>query len=650
MIHQMNLDVPLRRITRAGCVQASYRVFNITGWVLPIALVLSLAGCDLRQSESAAVEANVVPAWATEAVWYQIFVERFANGDPSNDPTLHDIQGSWPGDFPADWQVTPWTHQWYEQEAWARRTGRDFYHTVQMRRYGGDLEGVMDRLDYLQDLGVTALFFNPLNDAPSLHKYDARNYRHIDRNFGPDPAGDELKMRGETPNDPSTWVWTSADSLFLRLLDEIHARGMRAIMDYSWNHTGVTFWAWRDVLENQEQSEYADWYDIDRFDDPETVENEFSYTGWAGVRELPNLRKVGVPDGFHGGPHEGNLNDGARRHVWAVTRRWLDPNGDGDPSDGVDGFRLDVAEQLPLGFWRDYREFVKSINPEAFLVGEIWWEAWPEKMMDPRPYLGDIFDAVMNYRWYKATRSLVSGAPPRLPPRAYVDHLDSLESGIAPDALRAMMNVAATHDTPRLGTSLYNPGRYKFGVGARDNPAYRVDRPDARAEAMRRLLLVQQFTYYGAPHIWYGDEVGMWGADDPDCRKPMLWAEYLYEAETMRPDGSEQPAVEVRPDSALRAFYRELVHLRRDRAELFARGSLDYLQADSNPGVLSYRRVLDADTVLVVLNVSDQSQGFELSGIGGYDVLLVSRDGAYEEGGPPGASLAARSAVVLAAP
>ncbi len=149
------------------------------------------------------------------------------------------------------WQPTPWTQDWYRQEPWAKATGRDFYGTVQFRRYGGDLQGVLDRLDYLQELGVTALYLNPVNDAPSLHKYDARNYRHIDRNFGPDPLGDEARMTAETPPDPTTWGWTAADSLFLTLVREVHRRGMRIILDYSWNHTGINFWAWQDVLAHQ---------------------------------------------------------------------------------------------------------------------------------------------------------------------------------------------------------------------------------------------------------------------------------------------------------------------------------------------------------------------------------------------------------------
>ena len=235
-------------------------------------------------------------------------MERFRNGDTTNDPTVHDAEGFSRAGMPAGWRPTPWSQDWYRQEPWARATGRDFYGTVQYRRYGGDLQGVMDRLDYLQSLGVTALYLNPVNDAPSLHKYDARNYRHIDRNFGPDPRGDERRMAAETPWDPASWTWTSADSLFLALVREVHRRGMRIIMDYSWNHTGTSFWAWQDILKNQQKSRFADWYEIERFDDPATPDtSEFSYRGWVGVKSLPEWKKVGRPAGQTRGPIEGNL-------------------------------------------------------------------------------------------------------------------------------------------------------------------------------------------------------------------------------------------------------------------------------------------------------------------------------------------------------
>jgi glycosidase len=569
-----------------------------------------------------------VPAWSKDVVWYQIFVERFRNGDPSNDPTLDDMAGSWPDLRPDGWEPTPWTHDWFRQEDWAEATGEPFYYTAQLRRYGGDLQGVMDQLDYLQELGVTALFLNPINDAPSLHKYDARNYRHIDRNFGPDPDGDAAIMEAEDPADPATWTWTAADSLFLALVDEVHRRGMRIIVDYSWNHTGTQFWAWQDVLENQIESPYADWYEIERFDDAATPDtNEFSYSGWAGVPQLPEWRKIGRPEGARSGAVPGTLVPGVRELVFDVTRRWLDPNGDGDPSDGVDGFRLDVAEIVPLDFWREYRRVVREINPEAYLVGEVWWEQWPDSMFDPAPWLqGDVFDAVMNYRWYEPTRRFFAGAPPRLNASQYVAALDSVASGIPDPHLQAMMNLTASHDSPRFGTSIYNPGRYKHRVNPRENPDFRIDRPDARTREIQEMILVKQFTYIGAPHIWYGDEVGMWGGDDPDPRKPMLWSDLEYEPEVTHPMGLERRPDAVAPDMRLFRTYKEMVALRKNHLRLWVDGDLTWLAADDANRLLAYRRDLDGRQAIVAFNASEDVQ----------DLEIPARDGAWRKAYAPG--------------
>ena len=307
---------------------------------------------------------------------------------------------------------------------------------------------------------------------------------------------------------------------------------------------------------------------------------------------LPEWKKVGRPAGQTHGAIEGNLVPGVRDLVFDVTRRWLDPNGDGDPSDGVDGFRLDVAEMVPLGFWRDYRRFVRSINPEAYLVGEVWWEKWPDRMYDPAPWLrGDVFDAVMNYRWYAPTRSFFAGAPPG-PHRLGATRQASTRwpSGIEPAHLRAMMNLTASHDTPRFGTSVYNPGRYKYRNTPREDPTYRIDRPDERTRRIQQMILVQQFTYIGAPHIWNGDEVGMWGADDPDERKPMVWADLRYDDETTHPFGRPRRRDRVAPDTALFRVYRELIALRKQHLRLFVDGTLEWLLTDDAHGVLAYER------------------------------------------------------------
>jgi cyclomaltodextrinase / maltogenic alpha-amylase / neopullulanase len=616
-------------------------------WAGLIVLLLTVACAPELPQKPATVNLDV-PAWSRDVIWYQIFVERFRNGDPSNDPTVHDIEGVTNEPTPNGWRPTPWTQDWYRPDPWAKAAGKDFYGSVQFRRYGGDLQGVLDRLDYLQDLGVTALFFNPVNDAPSLHKYDARNYRHIDRNFGPDPRGDEARMAAEDPTNPATWGWTAADSLFLTLVREIHRRGMRIIVDYSWNHTGITFWAWQDVLARQRASRFADWYEIERFDDPATPDtNEFRYRGWVGVPWLPEWKKVGRPPGQTHGAIEGNLVPGVRELVFNVTRRWLDPNGDGDPSDGVDGFRLDVAEMIPLGFWRDYRRFVRSINPEAYLVGEVWWESWPDRMYNPAPWLkGDVFDAVMNYRWYAPTRSFFAGAPPALTASAYAAKLDSLAIGIGPAQLKAMMNLTASHDTPRFGTSIYNRDRYKYRNTPRENPDYRIDRPDERTRRTQQLILVQQFTYVGAPHIWNGDEVGMWGADDPDERKPVVWSDLRYDDETAHPFGRERHRDRVAPDTALLRVYRDLIALRKQHLRLLVDGTLNWLLTDDARGLLVYDRVLGDQRAIVAFNVSDAPHEVSVPADGRYRVAFPAGREVIVAKGKLQAQLPARAARV----
>ncbi len=576
-----------------------------------------------------------IPGWATRAIWYQVFIERFRNGDPSNDPTLHDMQGAWPHEKPAGWKITPWGWDWYRPEPWTKNEPGGFYRWVHHRRYGGDLQGLLDRLDYLQELGVTALYLNPVNDSPSLHKYDARNYRHADRNFGPDPRGDERIIDAEDPTDPATWSWTAADRLLLEVVDEAHRRDMRVILDYSWNHTGIAFWAWRDLVENQRDSPYAEWYAVDRFDDPTTPEDEFSYTGWAGVKELPAFAKFGVPEGYHGGPAEGDLHSGVKRHVFAVSRRWLDPDGDGDCSDGVDGFRLDVAEQVPLGFWRDYRRFVKSVNPEAFLLGEIWWEQWPLKMSDPGPWLPECFDAVMNYRWYAPARSFLNGAEPGVPASELARHLDSLDRGIPRRQAQALMNLAASHDSPRLATSLGNDNRYKYHANPRENRAYRIGPPDRRTREIQRLLLVLQFALPGSPQIWNGDEAGMWGADDPDNRKPLVWEDLEHDNErwglaersnVMHGVTSSQSAESwaVTPDAALLGFYRRLIMLRRENADLFSDGKREWLLADDQGRRLAFRLTRGNRAALVILSADDERSEIRLADVTGTWELMLS--------------------------
>ncbi|MEE4197563.1 MAG: glycoside hydrolase family 13 protein [Bacteroidales bacterium] len=556
---------------------------------------------------------NHVPQWSKEAIWYQIFVERFRNGDPSNDPTALDITGTYPDSIPGNWKITPWNSDWYSPDDYFSQSPLpDQWNNLQLRRYGGDLQGVLDKLDYLESMGITAIYFNPLNDSPSLHKYDPRHWRHIDRNFGPNPKEDMKIIESEDPADPSTWKWTHADRLFLKVIEACHQRDIKVIMDYSWNHTGKEFWAFKDVMEKGKDSEFADWYEIKSFDDPATEENEFEYSGWAGVQIMPEIKKdiTGTHDEI---PLKGNLHsESVKQHIFSITKRWLDPNKDGDPSDGVDGYRLDVAEKVPVGFWREYRQMVKSVNPEAYLVGEIWWKSWPDELLLPHYYLqGDMFDAVMHYHWYRPARNFFADAPEPMKPSELVKALEKEFEQIPMDHMQAMMNLTASHDAPRTSTSLYNNGKYKYKTKPWDNPEYKIDQPGEHTRKIQKMLLMHQYTYIGAPHIWYGDEVGMWGADDPCTRKPMVWSDIQYQDETTHPMNKTRKRDAVKQDTALLNFYQQLIQLRKNYPVLVY-GKLDFVLVDDANRTLAYSRYNDTDEIIAAFNKSDQQQILEI--------------------------------------
>jgi len=579
--------------------------------------LLILAGC----SHPPATPPDQPPAWSKNVVWYQIFVERFNNGDPSNDPKPENINIAPLNQFaPAGWSVTPCSHNWYEREPWAQDPTRDFYHNLQYRRFGGDLQGVMDKLDYLQDLGVTAIYFNPLNDAPSLHKYDARSYHHIDVNFGPDPAGDLLIIASENPADPATWQWTSADNMFLRVIEEAHQRGMKVILDYSWNHTGVLFWAWQDILKNQVSSAYKDWYDILAFDDPNTPENEFRYKGWLNVESLPELKKTDISTPRENGhPYEGDINPGAKQHIFDVTRRWLAP--DGDTSKGVDGFRLDVADQVGLKFWRDYRKFVRSVEPDAYLVGEIWWEKWPDNLMNPAPYTqGDIFDAVMFYHVYRPARYFFAKTDFAIDARQLRDSLEFQWNRLRPENLHAMMNFSSSHDAPRLLTDFNNPNKYKFRANPRDDSTFKTGKPDEEAYRRLKLYLVHLFTTTGNPVIWNGEEMGMWGNDDPDCRKPLWWEGIRTDPEYRN---NYQPGTILYDTTGFNReqydLFKKLITIRRENPVLVD-GKLEFLVTEGKK--LCYKRSDEKGELLVLFNADTIPGTFNLPADREYNDLL----------------------------
>lgn len=534
-----------------------------------------------------------VPSWAKKAIWYQIFPERFSNGDLSNDPKPEDMEGAWPYFVPEGWQNHPWTSDWYKLQPWEVKTGKDFYWNAGVRRYGGDLQGIINKLDYLKQLGINAIYLNPIFESPSLHKYDATMYHHVDNNFGPDPKKDVAIWAQENPADPTTWKWTTADKLFLKLINECHKRGMKIIIDGVFNHTGTQFWAFQDIVKNQQNSKYKNWFTIKTWDDPKTEANEFEYEGWLGVKDLPEIRE-----------DANGLVTGPREHVHSIIQRWMDPNGDGNPNDGIDGWRLDVAEMVNHNFWKEFRTWVKEINPDAYIVGEIWWEDWSNyKMMNAAPWLkGDQFDAVMNYRFVRALKNFVINKKDQIGPQGLIDSLNALYKEYPTENNYVMMNLLNSHDVERVSTMVVNPDLwYDHGGNPAQTKTFDVRKPTSQERNIQKLIVGMQFTLPGAPQIYYGDEVGMWGGDDPDCRKPMVWKEFNYETETTHPFGVPRPADKVKFDEDLFKWYQKMAAIRINNKAL-ANGDISFFPIDEQKNILAYKRSYRGESILVLIN------------------------------------------------
>ncbi len=584
--------------------------------------IIILIGCSNQKNELKKEQVMTAfdesPQWAKEAIWYQIFVERFRNGNPANNPTFQSMAGALIDEVPNTWAVTPWNHNWYAEESWAKESKLDFYRTIQMRRYGGDLQGVLDKIDYLKKLGINAVYFNPLNDAPSLHKYDARSYHHIDVSFGNDRDGDMKMMGEEDASDPNKWVWTNADKLFLEVIKQMHAAGIKVVLDYSWNHTGTQFWAFQDIIKKGAQSKFKDWYEIKKYENPETKEIEFDYDGWFGIKSLPELKKIRATEKIQGYAYEGNMPDEVKAHIFAVSKRWMDPNGDGNINDGIDGMRLDVAEHVPLGFWRDFRKHVRSVNPDFYLVGENWWTKWPDELMDAKPWVkGDVFDAVMHYQWYKPARAYINQGDDRIDLAELYSQFENLYSGYRPSTQHAMMNLVSSHDSERVLSALNNDNKYKFKSKPQEDKSYKTSKPSQEALDKMYLLLMHQFTFVGAPHIWNGDEMGMWGADDPDNRKPLIWQDIDFENETKlyaeQNDYNDKPVF----NENLFNFYASLCKLRKAEKAL-QMGTCEFDKSLIESNIFSYKREHDDESIVVLLNASKEMKYIDMTKYKGY--------------------------------
>lgn len=456
--------------------------------------------------------AYTVPAYAPDIVWYYIFPERFRNGDPGNDPRPG-VQAFEDGtvELHADWNHRPYRY--------GSGDGSDGYYANDF--FGGDLAGIIEKLDDIADLGANAIYMTPVFAASSNHKYDTADYLRIDPGFG-----------------------TEAD--FRRLTAEAAKRGIRVVVDASLNHSGrdsVYFDRYArypgiGAFEGgviRSDSPYADWYRFDPAADP-------PYTGWTGVANLPDLDDASASfRDFAFGP------DGVMQH-------WLDA--------GAAGWRMDVAPWVPDAFWRDWRRAIKAHRPDAITVAETWFDA-------SKYFLGDTFDSTMNYIFRNTAIEYAKGGDAR----RLIGNLEHLREAYPPQAHAALMNLLSTHDQAR---TLHLLG----GVDRKEDPA-----AFALARERFRLALLLQMSYPGAPAIYYGDEVGVTGGDDPDNRRTYPWADL----------GGE-------PDLELRAELRKLVRMRHDHPVL-RRGSLEApLYVDEH--AIVWLRRLDGVVALVALNNS----------------------------------------------
>ena len=557
--------------------------------------------------------------WAKDAIWYQILPDRFYNGDITNDPTVESLWGVWPWEHQNLWEVSPWTSDWYELQPWEKANKRDFDYQFQLRRYGGDIQGIINKLDYLQDLGINAIYLNPVFDSPSSHKYGTAMYHHIDLHFGPDPVGDARLIESENPEDPQTWQWTAADKLFLQLIDEVHKRNMHIIIDGVFNHVGLTFWAFQDVIQNRENSTYYDWFNIEESELPDKSHlNEYKnlpeafitnngkpmrYTGY--VEDLPAFRQ----DEF--GPIKP-----IRNHLFEIVKRWMDPNGDGDPSDGIDGWRLDVAERLQIKFWDVFGKWVRDINPSAYITGEVWWEDfWNNKQFDASPWLDPSrFDAVMNYRFGDAMFNFLINKEQQIKPSEFQLLLDSFISDYGEKKALSLQSILDSHDMERLASAIVNPDRWiDHGNNLKWNQEFDIRKPNFAERNIQKTMIAFQFAFIGAPFIYYGDEVGMWGADDPDCRKPMIWDEFVYDDEIAHPcdiwDNCSytRPIDKVGVNIELLTFFKSFITLRNTYPAL-RRGTYKTHYLNDAEGVFVFMRELNEEKIIAIFNSSDKKR------------------------------------------
>jgi glycosidase len=367
---------------------------------------------------------------------------------------------------------------------------------------------------------------------------------------------------------------------------------------------GLNCFAFRDVVARQRESRYRDWFKIKSWDDPDTG-TKFAFTGWFGANELPELQQ-----------DDNGIVAGPRDYIYAATRRWMDPDGDGDPADGVDGWRLDVAFCVKHPFWKAWRQHVRAINPEAYLVAEVVQSPAEEK-----PYLeGDEFDAVMNYNFLFAVNEFFIAEKFRVTATKFDEKLRELREIHPAEVAHVMQNLVDSHDTSRLASQIVNrdlwPVRdwqeFHRRTKAEQSSGYDISRPTPAERRVQMLVALFQFTYIGAPMIYYGDEAGMWGANDPCCRKPMVWPDMTYDVEVTLPAGEPRATPnEVDFDRELFDYYKKLIAMRKASPALRV-GDYRTLLADDGRRLFAFARETAEDMAIAIFNADELMHTVEL--------------------------------------
>ncbi len=418
-----------------------------------------------------------VPSWVEKTVFYQIFPDRFANGDKTNDPQNVQAWDSAPNGF---------------------------------SRFGGDIAGVRQHLAYIKDLGVSSVYFNPVFKSPSNHRYDAADYKTIDPEFG-----------------------TNAE--FSTLTKDLKQQNIRTVMDFVFNHTATTFSAFMDIRQKGENSTFKDWYFIKSY--PLRIEQNPNYVAWNNYRAMPKLNL---------------MNPATRDYMLDLVNYWKGQVP-------LAGLRLDVANEVDRRFWRALRERVKSLDSQMWIVGEVWG--------DGSPWLGgDQWDSVMNYQFREACVGFFADG--KTTPSQFTQRLMQIHRSYLPQVSRNMMNLLSSHDTPRFLTLCENDTK------------------------LHQLAATVQFTWVGAPSIYYGEELGMQGGGDPDNRRGMQWEK-------------------ATPDNSMLRYYKQLIAIRNSSRALQA-GEPAILRADDKTQTIVYARTLESDAAIVALNRSNAPQTVEI--------------------------------------